>query len=58
MTPIVPCQLASGEPGDLCSCQLVSVLACEPSARPEPRRLQRQLCLETGTVTAAKNVFI
>lgn len=53
MTVIVLRQLASGEPGDLCTHQLVSVLARESSAGPKPRRLQRQLRLETGTGTAA-----
>lgn len=36
MARIVLCQFASGEPGDLCTHQLVSVLARESSARPEP----------------------
>lgn len=53
MTLIVLCQFASGEPGDLRTNQLISVLACESSARLKPRCLQRQLRLETGTNPAA-----
>lgn len=35
MTLIVLCQFASGESGDLCTHQLIPVLACESSAGPE-----------------------
>jgi len=47
-------QPPSGQPGDRGAGQLVSVLAHQPAAGQQQRRLQRQLRLETGTRRGAR----